>query len=47
MENEELKDKDIQQNAEQEIDNQSIETADQLTEKEQLEEQVLKIVCRV
>ena len=40
MENEELKDKDIQQNAEQEIDNQSIETADQLTDKEQLEEQL-------
>lgn len=40
MENEELKDKDIQQNAEQEIDNQNIETADQLTEKEQLEEQL-------
>ncbi|SFN64796.1 molecular chaperone GrpE [Paenimyroides ummariense] len=40
MENEELKDQDIQQNAEQEIDNQGIETADQLTEKEQLEEQL-------
>ena len=40
MENEELKDKDIQQNAEQEIDNQNIETADQLTEKEQLAEQL-------
>lgn len=40
MENEELKDKDIQQNAEQEIDNQSIETADQLSEQEQLEEQL-------
>ena len=40
MENEELKDKDTQQNAEQEIDNQSIETADQLTDKEQLEEQL-------
>lgn len=40
MENEELKDKDIQQNAEQEIDNQSIETADQLTDIEQLEEQL-------
>ena len=40
MENEELKDKDIQQNAEQEIDNQSIETADQLTDTEKLEEQL-------
>lgn len=40
MENEELKDKDIQQNAEQEIDNQNIETAEQLTEKEQLAEQL-------
>lgn len=40
MESEELKDQDIQQNAEQEIDNQGIETADQLTEKEQLEEQL-------
>lgn len=40
MENEELRDQDIQQNTEQEIDNQSIETADQLTEKEQLEEQL-------
>ncbi|KAA5534257.1 nucleotide exchange factor GrpE [Paenimyroides baculatum] len=40
MENEELKDKNIQQNAEHEIDNQSIETADHLTEKEQLEEQL-------
>ena len=40
MENEELKDQDIQQNAEKEIDNHAIETADQLTEKEQLEEQL-------
>lgn len=40
MENEELRDQDIQQNTEQEIDNQSIEIADQLTEKEQLEEQL-------
>lgn len=40
MENEELKDKDIQQNAEQEIDSQNVETADQLTDKEQLEEQL-------
>lgn len=40
MENEELKDKNIQQNAEHEIDSQGIETADHLTEKEQLEEQL-------
>jgi len=40
MENEELKDQDIQQNAEQDIDNQSVETADQLTDTEKLEEQL-------
>ena len=40
MENEELKDKDIQQNAEQEIDTQNAESASTLSEKEQLEEQL-------
>ncbi len=40
MENEELKDKDIQQNAEQEIDTQNVESASQLSEQEQLEEQL-------
>lgn len=40
MENEELKDQDIQQNAEQDIDSQSVETADQLTDTEKLEEQL-------
>lgn len=40
MENEELKDKDIQQNAEQEIDIENVESASTLSEKEQLEEQL-------
>ena len=40
MENEELKDKDIQQNAEQEIDTQNVESASQLSEQEMLEEQL-------
>lgn len=40
MENEELKDKDIQQNAEQKIDTQNAESASTLSEKEQLEEQL-------
>ena len=39
MENEELKDKDIQQNAEQEIDTQNAESASTLSEKEQLEQE--------
>lgn len=42
MENEELKDKDIQQNAEQEINtaNEALENNNQLSEKEQIEEQL-------
>ena len=40
MENEELKDQDIQQNADQEIDTQNVESASQLSEQEQLEEQL-------
>ncbi len=40
MENEELKEQDIQQNAEQEINAENTETADQLPENEKLEEQL-------